>query len=136
MTRDDGWRFLSLGRHLERLLVRRDDARSTCGGRRRPATRSLLEWLLDLSDSLITYRARYLRAPSGRAWSTCCSSTQRNPRSARLPAGKLAKHVRICLPGCRRARRIADIEQLLRRRRARSTRPGQLFVGDAVGAWR
>ena len=49
MTRDHGWRFLSVGRHLERLL------RSQRRSRLRPPRRhpELVEWLLDVSDSLV-----------------------------------------------------------------------------------
>ena len=92
MTRDDGWRFLSLGRHLERLLY----VTTTVGevaSSGRDGDPPLLEWLLDLSDSIITYRARYMRHPEWLAVSTCCSF-DRNPRSAAFQLAKLAKHVR------------------------------------------
>jgi uncharacterized alpha-E superfamily protein len=62
MTRDDGWRFLIVGRHLERAgflartlaeFLRLSSARQANG----------LEWLLELGDSIITYRSRYLSQP-------------------------------------------------------------------------
>jgi uncharacterized circularly permuted ATP-grasp superfamily protein/uncharacterized alpha-E superfamily protein len=62
MTRDDGWRFLIIGRRIERLdflaqtlseFLRLSSVRQTDG----------LEWLLELTDSIITYRSRYLRHP-------------------------------------------------------------------------
>jgi uncharacterized circularly permuted ATP-grasp superfamily protein/uncharacterized alpha-E superfamily protein len=59
MTRDDGWRFLMLGRCIERLQF-------LCDGfsgflRSGAATdQSALEWLLELGNSSITYRTRYL----------------------------------------------------------------------------
>ena len=62
MTRDDGWRFLIVGRHLERIgflartlaeFLRLTTARQANG----------LEWLLELGDSIITYRSRYLSQP-------------------------------------------------------------------------
>jgi uncharacterized circularly permuted ATP-grasp superfamily protein/uncharacterized alpha-E superfamily protein len=93
MTRDDGWRFLSLGRHLERLaFVGRtidDVAAEQATGE--PA---LLEWLLDLSDSLITYRNLHLRRPEWTALLDLLLHDERNPRSAMFQVGKLAKHVR------------------------------------------
>lgn len=61
MTRDAGWRYLILGRRIERLqnrclaVARFLDA---CTGR--PAG---IDGLLDLSDSSETYRQRYRRAP-------------------------------------------------------------------------
>jgi uncharacterized circularly permuted ATP-grasp superfamily protein/uncharacterized alpha-E superfamily protein len=97
MTRDEGWRFLSLGRHLERVLhmiattshVARSDAVED------PA---LLEWLLDLSDSIITYRARYMGRAEWLAVADLLLFDRRNPRSAAFQLGKLGKHVPL-LPG-------------------------------------
>ncbi len=92
MTRDDGWRFMSLGRHLERVLyvitsageVSRSDMVDD------PA---LLEWLLDLSDSIITYRARYMGHAEWLAVADLLLFDRRNPRSAAFQLAKLAKHV-------------------------------------------
>jgi uncharacterized alpha-E superfamily protein len=61
MTQDDGWRLMMVGRRIERLqflcdiLARRLTAPDT-------PLRQELEWLLELTDSTITYRTRY-RAP-------------------------------------------------------------------------
>jgi uncharacterized alpha-E superfamily protein len=62
MTRDDGWRFLIVGRRLERLSFL---AQSIAHFLRMPTTRGpgSMEWLLELTDSIITYRSRYSRAP-------------------------------------------------------------------------
>ncbi len=62
MTRDEGWRFLFVGRRLERLSFL---AKSICYFLRLESTRGpgSLEWLLELSDSIITYRSRYSRQP-------------------------------------------------------------------------
>ena len=59
MTRDLGWRFLSLGRRLERLQFQ---AVALQHALRMDASGSL-DWLLELSDSIITYRARYRAQP-------------------------------------------------------------------------
>ena len=62
MTQDDGWRLMMLGRRLERLqfmselLAQRLEAGGT-------PTQSELEWLLDIGDSTITYRTRYVASP-------------------------------------------------------------------------
>jgi uncharacterized alpha-E superfamily protein len=61
MTRDDGWRFLIIGRRLERLSFLAIPSPISCACRRR-AARVRLEWLLELTDSIITYRSRYSRA--------------------------------------------------------------------------
>ncbi|WP_153117321.1 circularly permuted type 2 ATP-grasp protein [Rhodocyclus tenuis] len=62
MTRDDGRRFLIIGRRIERLMflanalacfLRLESARSE----------GSIEWLLEVGDSIITYRARYMNIP-------------------------------------------------------------------------
>ncbi len=62
MTRDDGWRFLIIGRRIERLVFL---ANAVAGFLRLPSTRAAgsLEWLLELTDSIITYRSRYMIQP-------------------------------------------------------------------------
>jgi uncharacterized alpha-E superfamily protein len=59
MTRDLGWRFMSLGRRIERLqfmcvLLSRALAMPV---------QSNLEWLLQVTNNLVTYRARYAAQP-------------------------------------------------------------------------
>lgn len=62
MTRDDGWRFLIIGRRLERLSFLSQTLASFL--RMGAAERAgCLEWLLELADSIITYRSRYSRTP-------------------------------------------------------------------------
>jgi uncharacterized circularly permuted ATP-grasp superfamily protein/uncharacterized alpha-E superfamily protein len=59
MTRDQGWRFLSLGRRIERLqflctlLIRAVSM----------PVESNLDWVLELTDSIVTYRYRYSSQP-------------------------------------------------------------------------
>jgi uncharacterized circularly permuted ATP-grasp superfamily protein/uncharacterized alpha-E superfamily protein len=62
MTRDDGWRFLVVGRRLERLSFL---AQALANFLRMSSARGpgCLEWLLELADSIITYRSRYSRLP-------------------------------------------------------------------------
>lgn len=62
MTRDEGWRFLVLGRRVERLA----GLAALIGGLlRAPADEreASLEWLLEVANSIVTYRARYRRTP-------------------------------------------------------------------------
>lgn len=61
MTRDDGWRFLMIGRRIERLQFL---AESIAWLLDNPAVRdpAALAWLLELGNSSITYRTRYLAA--------------------------------------------------------------------------
>ncbi len=62
MTRDDGWRMLIIGRRIERLTFL---ARMMSGFLRMEAAKApgAMEWLLELADSIITYRSRYSRLP-------------------------------------------------------------------------
>jgi uncharacterized circularly permuted ATP-grasp superfamily protein/uncharacterized alpha-E superfamily protein len=63
MTQDDGWRLMMLGRRLERLQFMAEllGVRLSAGA---VPTQSELEWLLDIGDSTITYRTRYLASPT------------------------------------------------------------------------
>ncbi len=62
MTRDDGWRFLIIGRRIERLIFLSDAISRFL---RLDSTRAAgsIEWLLELTDSIITYRSRYMAQP-------------------------------------------------------------------------
>jgi uncharacterized alpha-E superfamily protein len=107
MTRDVGWRFLSIGRYIERLLYVSTVVAeaAACGAAEQPA---LLEWLLDLADSIITYRARYMRQPEWLPVADLLVFDQRNPRSAAFQLAKLAKHVRL-LPEADLADILAEV---------------------------
>jgi uncharacterized alpha-E superfamily protein len=62
MTRDESWQFLLLGRRIERLAHLSGVVAHVLGlsaARRSDA----LEWLLEAANSIVTYRARYRRAP-------------------------------------------------------------------------
>ncbi|WP_166106585.1 circularly permuted type 2 ATP-grasp protein [Duganella aceris] len=77
MTRDLGWRFMSIGRRLERLqfqsiVLQRALAMDVNGN---------LEWLLELSDSIITYRARYRAQPEWLPVLDLLLRDETNPRS-------------------------------------------------------
>jgi uncharacterized circularly permuted ATP-grasp superfamily protein/uncharacterized alpha-E superfamily protein len=110
MTRDDGWRFMSLGRHLERLVyVSTTVAQVAASGSvEDPA---LLEWLLDLSDSIITYRARYMGHAEWLAVADLLLFDRRNPRSAAFQLAKLAKHVAL-LPGAGLESLVSGMERV------------------------
>ncbi len=62
MTQDDGWRLMMLGRRLERMQFLAELLGQSLKSGATP-TQSELEWLLDIGDSTITYRTRYLAAP-------------------------------------------------------------------------
>jgi uncharacterized circularly permuted ATP-grasp superfamily protein/uncharacterized alpha-E superfamily protein len=59
MTRDTGWRFLSIGRRIERLQFICSLLQQALAG---PADADL-GWVLELADSSVTYRSRYMARP-------------------------------------------------------------------------
>jgi uncharacterized alpha-E superfamily protein len=62
MTRDESWQFLLLGRRLERLAHLTATLAHLLG--LTAAERAdALEWLLEAANSIVTFRARYRRAP-------------------------------------------------------------------------
>jgi uncharacterized alpha-E superfamily protein len=62
MTRDESWQFLPLGRRLERLALLANIVKHVLS---LPALEraDALEWLLEAANSIVTFRARYRRAP-------------------------------------------------------------------------
>jgi uncharacterized alpha-E superfamily protein len=59
MTRDEGWRFLSIGRRLERLSFQTLAILTALNGDHDAG----LSWLLRLGDSVVTYHSRYMARP-------------------------------------------------------------------------
>lgn len=93
MTRGYGWRFLDMGRRLERLrtiiqLIRQLAVRGD------PEADGALELLLELADSTMTYRARYQAAPRVPGVLDLLLSDDSNPRSALFQIETLAEHMR------------------------------------------
>ncbi|MBL8382517.1 MAG: circularly permuted type 2 ATP-grasp protein [Burkholderiales bacterium] len=77
MTRDQGWRFLSMGRRIERLQFL--GATLACGTAQ-PAGADL-DWLLELADSIVTYRSRYTARPQWLPLLDLLLRDESNPRS-------------------------------------------------------
>ena len=80
MNRDRGWRFLSLGRRLERLQFQSlmlQEALSM-------DEEGSLDWMLELSDSIVTYRARYRAQPEWLQVLDLLVLDETNPRSVRF----------------------------------------------------
>ena len=106
MTRDDGWRFMSLGRHLERAALRRRRRRRRWRSRTMAEDPALLEWLLDLSDSIITYRARYMGHAEWIAVADLLLFDRPQPAIGGVPARE-ARQARPAAAGRRSRRRSA-----------------------------
>jgi uncharacterized alpha-E superfamily protein len=89
MTRGAGWRFLSIGRRIERLV-------NLCAALQ-IATQAGhahgLDWLLELADSTGTYRSRYLVAPEWLPVLDMLVRDDTNPRSLAFQVKGLAEYV-------------------------------------------
>ena len=89
MTRGLGWRFLSLGRRIERLMHVCTALQVGIGA---DGTHSL-DWLLELADSTLTYRSRYLAAPEWLAVLDLLVRDDTNPRSVAFQVKGLREYV-------------------------------------------
>ncbi len=91
MTRGDGWRFLDIGRRLERaaqmtaLLRHGLHAESPGAG--------ALEAILEMADSSITYRSRYLTSLQTDLVLDLLLVDEANPRSIAFQLARLKEHV-------------------------------------------
>ena len=89
MTRGHGWRFLQLGRRVERAVNVLELCRETAGvGESRPA---FLPPLLELCDSTMTYRRLYVAAPQMLPVMDLLIADESNPRSAAFQLHWLAR---------------------------------------------
>ena len=98
MTRDAGWRFLSIGRRLERLTFTtlslqvalqegQQGAEQAANQEANPAGKSMrLGWLLRLTDSIVTYRSRYMSRPEWLPVLDLLVLDDANPRSVSFTA--------------------------------------------------
>jgi uncharacterized alpha-E superfamily protein len=86
MTRDTGWRFMSIGRRIERL--RAVCAAVACAAREGHA--GGLDWLLEFCDSSITYRSRYMGQPEWLPALDLVIRDETNPRSVAFQLRGLA----------------------------------------------
>jgi uncharacterized circularly permuted ATP-grasp superfamily protein/uncharacterized alpha-E superfamily protein len=77
MTRDHGWRFLSIGRRIERLQFICSLLQQALAG---PADADL-GWVLELADSSVTYRSRYMARPEWLPVLDLLVRDAHNPRS-------------------------------------------------------
>ena len=89
MTRGVGWRFLSIGRRLERLSTLCQVLQVATGEGRTHG----LDWLLEYADSTVTYRSRYLVAPEWLPVLDLLLRDEVNPRSLAFQVKGLAEYI-------------------------------------------
>jgi len=92
MTRGLGWRFMDMGRRVERALNQTNLIRvglpEVC-----TESRTALEALLEVSDSIMTYRARYRSAFQLAPVLDLLLMDESNPKSLAFQLGQLSAHV-------------------------------------------
>jgi uncharacterized alpha-E superfamily protein len=108
MTQLAGWRFLELGRRIERALL-------TCRLTRalaQPGTvDGELDVLLELADSQITYRQRYVMIAAPAPVIDLVMLDPNNPRSVMFQLDRIETHLR-ALPRRSSSGRLSPVEQI------------------------
>ncbi|PZQ63923.1 MAG: hypothetical protein DI570_07300 [Phenylobacterium zucineum] len=92
MNRVAGWRFLDMGRRIERAVNTCQLARALADD---PATIDDLDLLLDLNDSQITYRARYIVGLARTAVRDLVMLDPFNTRSVAFQVAALKEHLAV-----------------------------------------
>ncbi len=116
MTRGDGWRFLDIGRRLERAMLMLELLRITLNTSVAPDAGvdvGVLEAILEIADSSLTYRSRYLTSLQMDLVLDLLLIDEANPRSIAFQFARLKEHVEQ-LPGSHTSiRRPAEARQAL-----------------------
>jgi uncharacterized alpha-E superfamily protein len=123
MVRSHAWTFLDMGRRVERGTVSLSVLRAMMAP---GAARVHMEVLLEVGDSLLTYRARYLSQLQVAPVIDLLLTDDSNPRSVVFQATELVKHVSL-LP------RLDDVIRNRAERRAISLQ-SSLMTLDVVRA--
>src|SRR6202162_2148138 len=89
VTRGPGWLFMSLGRRLERAMYSVRQLRELTSGLEERSW-PLLEYLLEVADSSMTYRSRYFTTLQPVAVLDVLMADESNPRSLNFQIAHLA----------------------------------------------
>jgi uncharacterized circularly permuted ATP-grasp superfamily protein/uncharacterized alpha-E superfamily protein len=92
ITRGHGWRFLEIGRRLERAVQMVELLRHGLGFQP-PKESGQLEMLLEIADSSLTYRSRYLTSMQANLVIDLLLLDDANPRSVAFQLGRLREHI-------------------------------------------
>jgi uncharacterized alpha-E superfamily protein len=108
MTRLAGWRFLELGRRIERAIITGRLVRCfALPG----APEGGLDVLLELADSQITYRQRYVMVAARAPVIDLVILDPNNPRSVAFQLDRIEAHLS-ALPGGSAAGRLSPVQQI------------------------
>jgi uncharacterized circularly permuted ATP-grasp superfamily protein/uncharacterized alpha-E superfamily protein len=109
MTQLAGWRFLELGRRIERAILTSRMVRSfALAG----APEGGLELLLELADSQITYRQRYVMVAARAPVLDLVMLDPNNPRSVAFQLDRIERHLS-ALPGRSETGRLSPVQQIV-----------------------
>lgn len=108
MTRLAGWRFLELGRRIERAVL---TGRLTRCFALPGAAEGGLDVLLELADSQITYRQRYVMVAAPAPVIDLVMLDPNNPRSMAFQLDRVEAHLS-ALPGRSAAGRLSPVQQI------------------------
>ncbi len=135
MTRGPGWRFLDMGRRLERALHMISMLQiSFVEGADRPLEASWCEDVLSVADNLITYRRRYLTQLQLAPLLDLLLADESNPRSVAHQLERLGGHVRSIVDA---SQKMADQEEQVLLALVSEVRQADLLaMSDAVIAQR
>jgi len=117
MTRGHGWRFLDIGRRLERSVNMARLLETTVTAV--PAPPAMLAPLLDIADSAMTYRRRYFAQPQLPPVLDLLLADGTNARSLAFQVAVLTDHVehlprdKAAPSPTREQRQVADVAELL-----------------------
>jgi uncharacterized alpha-E superfamily protein len=92
MTRGEGWRFLDIGRRLERAAQMVEIVRHGLGFEN-DADSGQLEVLLEIADSSLTYRSRYIASMQPDLVLDLLLLDEANPRSVAYQLARLREHI-------------------------------------------
>jgi uncharacterized circularly permuted ATP-grasp superfamily protein/uncharacterized alpha-E superfamily protein len=108
MTQLAGWRFLELGRRIERAILTGRLVRCFA---RSGAPDGGLDVLLELADSQITYRQRYVMVAARAPVIDLVMLDPNNPRSIAFQLDRIETHL-AALPGRGAAGRLSPVQQI------------------------
>jgi uncharacterized circularly permuted ATP-grasp superfamily protein/uncharacterized alpha-E superfamily protein len=92
MTRGHGWRFLDVGRRLERAMNATSLIRKVLAGG--PSNDAALEPLLEIADSSMTYRRRYFARPQLSPVLDLLLMDDTNTRAVAFQLAAVSEHIR------------------------------------------
>jgi uncharacterized alpha-E superfamily protein len=110
MTRGHGWRFLDLGRRLERGLSLLKLLRAAASVESAPV--AVLEPVLEIADSVMTYRRQYFSAPRLPGVLDLLLRDESNPRSLIFQVNVLREHATALVGDAKAAAATTDDERI------------------------